>query len=470
MGETPMSRKETFAALPPEWPEPVLDEIRERVAASGRRVVVLDDDPTGTQTVHDIAVLTEWSPETLAPEMRADAPGFYLLTNSRSLPLAAACRLNAEIGLGLVSVSRATGCEFEVVSRSDSTLRGHFPGEVRALADALDVKRPRWLIAPFFEEGGRFTIDDVHYVADGDRLTPAGATPYAQDAAFGYRASNLREWVEEKTAGDIAAEDVVSVSLDAIRRGGPERVAKILNGVPEGGACVVNAASYRDMEVVVLGLIEAESRGARFVCRTAASFVRCRLGLGPRPLLTADELNCTGEGGALIVVGSYVPRTTEQLAHLRQNASMRAVELNVNRLLMEEAREEEITRATAMTDEALADGENVVLFTSRDLVVRSDGAGSLSVGQAVSSGVTAVVGGITVRPRLIVAKGGITSSDVATEALGVKRAMVLGQILPGVPVWRLGEESRFPGLAYVVFPGNVGEADALTATLRRAGT
>jgi uncharacterized protein YgbK (DUF1537 family) len=33
--------------------------------------------------------------------------------------------------------------------------------------------------------------------------------------------------------------------------------------------------------------------------------------------------------------------------------------------------------------------------------------------------------------------------------------------LPGIPVWQLGEESRFPGMNYVVFPGNVGGADAL---------
>jgi uncharacterized protein YgbK (DUF1537 family) len=64
-------------------------------------------------------------------------------------------------------------------------------------------------------------------------------------------------------------------------------------------------------------------------------------------------------------------------------------------------------------------------------------------------------------------KGGITSSDIATEGLAVKDALVCGQIIPGVPVWKLGAESRYPGLIYVVFPGNVGDAQALVEVVNK---
>ena len=67
----------------------------------------------------------------------------------------------------------------------------------------------------------------------------------------------------------------------------------------------------------------------------------------------------------------------------------------------------------------------------------------------------------------MIAKGGITSSDVATRGLGVKRALVRGQLLPGVPVWRLGAEARFPGIDYVVFPGNVGSDTALADAVQQ---
>ena len=71
---------------------------------------------------------------------------------------------------------------------------------------------------------------------------------------------------------------------------------------------------------------------------------------------------------------------------------------------------------------------------------------------------------MTVTPAFVIAKGGITSSDVGTKALAVKRANVLGQIRPGIPVWQTGEESKFPQTPYVIFPGNVGE----NTTLREA--
>lgn len=73
---------------------------------------------------------------------------------------------------------------------------------------------------------------------------------------------------------------------------------------------------------------------------------------------------------------------------------------------------------------------------------------------------------LSVCPRYLIGKGGITSSDLDSEALGVRKAQVFGQIIPGVPVWRLGKESKYPGLPYIVFPGNVGDADALASAIK----
>jgi uncharacterized protein YgbK (DUF1537 family) len=56
---------------------------------------------------------------------------------------------------------------------------------------------------------------------------------------------------------------------------------------------------------------------------------------------------------------------------------------------------------------------------------------------------------------------------VGVKALGVVRATVLGQAAPGVPVWRTGPESRFPGLSYVIFPGNVGDVDTLRVIVEK---
>lgn len=462
MTEPIQDKSQLLASLPPEWPEDLLPAIRQAVQAIQRKLVVLDDDPTGTQTVYGLPVLTEWPTDRLAEELRGDAPAFYLLTNSRSLPLNQARALNAEIGANLLAASQQTGQEIAVISRSDSTLRGHFPGEIQALAEALQTDFDAWIIAPFFPEGGRFTVVDVHYVAEGERLIPAGQTEFANDKSFGYHASNLREWVAEKTGGAVPAGEVISFSIKDLREGGPDRVTEKLLALPKTSICVVNAASYRDLEVFVLALLRAEAAGKRYLYRTAASIVRVRAGLPPRPLLTRVELDLPESGGGFLIAGSYVPRTSAQLETLFTQTQIERVEMDVAKLLDENQRTVEIQRVVETANRLLAENKDTTVYTSRQLISVDGGAErNLAIGRVVSDSLVAVVHGLTIQPRYILAKGGITSSDIATLGLGIRRAEVLGQILPGVPVWRSGPESRYPGLPYIVFPGNVGGPDAL---------
>ena len=217
MSKKLINKDNLLASLPKEWPDNLLPEIQYQIKISRHKVVVLDDDPTGTQTVHNLPILTEWSVETLSRELSSDLVAFYILTNTRSMPLPKAQSLNTEIGHNLIEAASLVNREFVVVSRSDSTLRGHFPGEVKALADALKQDFDAWLIIPFFLEGGRYTIDDIHYVADGEWLVPASETEFARDPTFSYTKSNLRQWVEEKTAGLISWDSVTSISLEELR-------------------------------------------------------------------------------------------------------------------------------------------------------------------------------------------------------------------------------------------------------------
>ncbi len=463
-----ISKSELFAGLPPIWGEDPAPAIRAMVQGEGKKIVVLDDDPTGTQTVYDIPVLTTWDTAALGAEFSNDLPCFYILTNSRSLTADVAAELNHEIAVHLKAAAAGSGKDFVVISRSDSTLRGHFPLETDVLGRVLGPFDATILL-PFFEAGGRYTVDDIHYVADGETLVPAGETPFARDAAFGYLASNLREWAVEKCGGGLTIDRVSSISLDDIRSGGPQTVCERLFKVPSGSVCVVNAVCHRDMEVFVKGLLGAERRGKRYLFRTAASFVAARLGLSPRPLLTAADLNLTPGTGGLTVVGSYVPKTTEQLKRLLETKGLHAMEMSVDALLADDTRDAEISRVVAETNHRLGEGEDVVAFTSRGLVTGADAATSLAIGRRISDALIELVRAVSIRPRYLIAKGGITSSDLATRGLGVKRAMVAGQVLPGVPVWELGDETRFPGMPYIVFPGNVGDAEALKAAVAALG-
>jgi uncharacterized protein YgbK (DUF1537 family) len=214
------------------------------------------------------------------------------------------------------------------------------------------------------------------------------------------------------------------------------------------------------MEVFVLGLVTAEAMGMRFLYRTAASFVAVRAGILRRSLLTRAELAVDDAAGVLFVVGSHVPRSTAQLEHLLGQGAAAGVEVSVPSVLANGA-DEEIARVAAAADAALAAGRSAVVYTSRKVAVGASPEESLALSGRVSDALVRIVRAIRTRPRLLVGKGGITSSDLATEALGIRHTLVLGQILPGVPVWRMGDESRHPGLSYVVFPGNVGAEDAL---------
>ncbi len=469
-----LSLKETLAGLPPEWPEDVFPGIRARLRQSPTKVVVLDDDPTGTQSVHDIIVLTEWTEEGLEKELRGEAPGFYVLTNSRSVSCEQACAINEEIGKRLRDVGARAGSGFIVISRSDSTLRGHFPDEVEALDWALhgtgtgDRTGTIFLICPFFEAGGRYTIEDVHYLAEGDRLIPAAETPFARDPVFSYSASNLRNWVEEKSGGRLRADEIGSISISDIRCKGPAAIAdQLASGVTR--VWIGNAASQSDLEVLVFGALEAERRGRQIIYRTAASFAATRMGLTPQPPLPAEILRGNRREGGLVVVGSYVPRTTEQLDRLFHSAGgvLTQIEIPVMQLLKTSARENELSEIARRVNQALGEGRDVVMFTSRHLVAGAGASEALQIGQRVSNALVEIVRRLSVQPEFFVAKGGITSSDLATKGLNVKRAMVRGQILPGIPVWQLGTESRFPGMNYVVFPGNVGGPETLREVYRK---
>ncbi len=473
----PRPLADLLASLPPEPDEAdLLPAIQCAVAQGARPLVAVDDDPTGVQTVYDTIVLLDWDRADLAHAIAAPEPLFFVLTNTRSMPEAQASKLNRQLGADLVAA--AEGRRFAVASRSDSTLRGHFPAEVLALCDGLALPVDGILVVPAFFEGGRYTVDDTHWVgvpdATSGQVVPASETPFARDAVFGFGTSHLPAWVEEKSRGRWRARDVLSVPLDVVRQS-PDAVARRLATAENGIPVVVNAAGYGDMAAFVLGLLEAERQGKRFMYRTAASFVRVRAGLPAHPLLDATQLYAGSAAGApeqsaeggLVVVGSYVPASTQQVQNLfaAEDLSLQPIEVDVRRVLEGSVSPVELA---AEVDTGLRGGKTPVLFTSRELVTVT-GDENLTLGRRVIDTLIDTLVSMSIRPRFVVAKGGITSHEVARRGLGARRATVLGQLLPGVPVWRLesGPELRFPGIPYLVFPGNVGGSQALLDAVRR---
>jgi uncharacterized protein YgbK (DUF1537 family) len=446
--------------LPPVWPEDLRTSNRNQFIKSGRSLIVLDDDPTGTQTVHNVPVLCHWHTSAIASELQNGTPLFYLLTNSRSMTGVQAAELAFEIGMNIRDAERMSGRKTLVISRSDSTLRGHYPIEVDSLGAGLGMDRPAHLIVPAFFEGGRLTLNDVHYVHEGDRLQPVGSTMFARDASFGYRSSNLREWVAEKTGGRISSGEVATITLNDIRLSGPGKAKQSLLSLGKGQVCVVNAVQREDLDVLAAGFLQADGCFDRILIRSAASLIPALAGMKPGSLLGRNELRTNGRPG-LIAVGSYVPKTTAQLEFLLHSSGLDGIELHAGSLLVPEMFEQEVCKAAQRIDNTIQSGKTAVIFTSRAICTGTDSQESLKIVNRVSRGMTEVIRRIASRPSFILAKGGITSSDIATKGLGLQKAVVVGQALPGVPVWRLQVADRFEGMTYLPFPGNVGGVEAL---------
>lgn len=468
IGRIPFSELEKL----PEIPEKYL-ECTDGLSKSGKKIIVLDDDPTGTQTVCDTPVYTDWEADTIERAFRdAEHPMFYVLTNSRGLTADETEPVHRTIAENIVAASKKTGLDYVLISRSDSTLRGHYPLETRVLRETIealsDKRFDAEIICPFFPEGGRYTVGDVHYVRDGDELVPAGETEFARDKTFGYKSSEMRAWCEEKSGGAVKAGEVLCISIEEERACDVVGIAEKLMQVRNFGKVVVNCASYADLRVFAEALNTAAAAGRGFMFRSAAAVPKVLGGIPDRPLLCHDEL-VDHEGGGLIIAGSHTARTTSQLESLKNSGlPVTFVEFDQHLAAVPGGLEGETKRVAQLAGELLRKGESVAVCTRRE---RYDPPGDkeeqLRVSVAISSALTAVVSTLTEPPAFIIAKGGITSSDVATTALGIRRAMVIGQISAGIPVWRAPEDSRFPGSAYVIFPGNVGTEDTLTECVRK---
>ena len=443
--------------------------MRSALADFNAKIIVLDDDPTGVQTVHDVYVYTDWEEETIRRGFLDENRMFFILTNSRSFSARHTAAVHADIARRICTVAKALRRDFVLISRGDSTLRGHWPLETDTLRAGVEGEMGYCLdgevICPFFREGGRFTFGNVHYVQEGAALVPAGETEFAGDKTFGYTSSDLTQFVEEKTGGACAAADCIAISLAALRAGDVEGVTEKLLAAHDYARIIVNAVDYRDLEVFCAAFLRALGAGKHFLARTAAAFPKVLAGVSDRPLLTQAELTDGATCGGMVLVGSHVKKTTAQLDALRQSKSgkLEFIEFDVSTGLVPDGLAAEVARVVALAEAAIRAGTTAVVFTSRRLMTpdTADKDEILALSTRISDAVTSVVGRLSVRPRFLVAKGGITSSDVGVKALGVKRARVLGQIRKGVPVWLTGAESKFPGMPYIIFPGNVGEVSTL---------
>ncbi|MGO4192390.1 four-carbon acid sugar kinase family protein [Arthrobacter sp. YAF17] len=502
--ESELFESDVLAAFPAEVQIPartVAGALEASSESSPRILVVLDDDPTGTQSVADLPVLTRWEVAdfTWAFNHRIDGrrqDAVYVLTNTRSLDPAEAAARNEEVVRNALAAaalesggagSESAGLRLAFVSRSDSTLRGHYPLEPDTIAATVAAVSGEAtdgvVIVPAFPDAGRVTIGGVHYMRgtgeNAGKLTPVAETEFARDASFGFANSELAKYVEEKSGGRFPADSVIVLDLNIIRAAGPDgdpqisakAIADAIDSAADSTPIVADIVTENDFRALALGLEEAERRGKKLLYRVGPPFVRGRIGQEIRPALSGEEAyagNTPSGAGGLIVVGSHVGVTTRQLkALVEQHSAARIVEIDVEQLLGGDS-EGYLAGIVGEVVESLHSAD-VILHTSRLLIKTDDAAESLRIARTVSAAVVAVVNRTlkTFPPRFVIAKGGITSSDVAAHGLEIRHAIVRGPMLPGiVSLWE-PVDGPAKGIPYIVFAGNVGDDESLAQVTRK---
>lgn len=466
--EKPIDKHNSLSRYPDYDLAHVDSAFQSALASFNKKIIVLDDDPTGVQTVHGINVYTDWNRQSIEQGFDESNSMFFILTNSRGLTESQTKALHTKISKSVIDVAKEKNQQFIIISRGDSTLRGHYPLETQTLKETLEEFDGRTIdgeiIIPFFKEGGRFTIDNIQYVADNNILVPAGETEFAKDRTFGYTSSHLGEWVEEKSNGTFKKESVTYISLDELRSEDYKGITDKLIKVTDFNKVVVNAIDYYDVKVFVTSVVKAIMCGKNFLFRSAAALPKIIGGVSDKPVLTRQELiNTTNKNGGIVIVGSHVERTTTQLENLKKASYVEFVEFNQHLVLDDYAFRREMERVIAVTEDNIIKGRTVAVYTRRNRFDLNTGnkEDELLLAIKISDALTSIISNLKVRPNFIIAKGGMTSSDVGTKGLNVKKAFVLGQVLYGIPVWLTGSESKFPNMPYVIFPGNVGSETAL---------
>ncbi len=431
------------------------------------KIIVLDDDPTGSQTVHSCLLLMRWDVDTLRQGLRDASPIFFVLTNTRALTAAAAEQVTREVCQQLKQAIALEGIQdFLVVSRSDSTLRGHYPVETDAIAQELGPFDAHFLVPAFFE-GGRITRDSVHYLMVDGVPTPVHETEFAKDSVFGYSTSYLPDYVAEKTAGRIPAEAVERFALEDIHAGSLERLMALGHNV----CCAVDGETQADLNQFAQDLLAAAAQGKKFLFRSAASILTALAALPPQPI-DASHMRTYVRGGrpGAIIVGSHVKKTTQQLETLLKEPGVTGIEVNVAQLRDEspEARKVVLVGILQRVNQAHDNGQVPVVYTSRQELTFDTVQARLDFGVEVSSLLMDVIRGLPDDIGFLISKGGITSNDTLSTGLALRTARLLGQILPGVSAVRTpADHPQFPDLPVVLFPGNVGDEGALTLAYRR---
>lgn len=413
------------------------------------KTIILDDDPTGTQSASNVRVLLKWDTKAITEALRV-ADSVYLQTNSRAINEAQAIRLASEIRGQALESETELGEKIFFILRGDSTLRGHVFSETAVFLEQSSII----LFVPAYPAVGRTTRNGVHFVKVNGIDLPAAETEFAKDPVFPFSTSDLPDYVMEKSGRAS-----VVIPLQAVRDGIEDLVSFFENAKP-GEVLLPDVETDTDIERIAEAARIARERGLSIVIRCAAPLAAAMAGVASKGLLQVPLRS--GHFKTLLVAGSHTEGATAQLSKVAALKGQPEVVDTALALTNPKIEVERISRFAK--DRLLASGFSSIT-TERERLAEHD---TLRHGELVMATLIAIVKELAPYADVVVSKGGITSAEVAKTGLGATSAWVMGQILPGISVWEMVIEGDRK-ITYVVVPGNVGDEGTLLEVLERVG-
>ena len=441
------------------------------------KIIVIDDDPTGSQTVNNCLLLLKWDYSTLVKGFKSKSNLFFILANTRSLSENDA-KLRLEDICNVLKKIISTESykeEFIIVSRGDSTLRGHNFLEPNVINDCLGPFDATFHI-PAFIEGKRLTIDGVHFVGN----IPVSQTIFAQDKIFGFQTSNIKDLLLQKSKFQINSNDIQNLKLselEILENNDKNIVFKKLRDLKKNAHVIVDAENYSQLKKFSIAVTKL-SKQKKFLFRTAASFISSisdakdnpqePCSLSPIRRKNSEKKFLPG----FLVIGSYGELTTLQLKEFLKISDCIPIELDVFEFFRISKLKNNQDHLFLYKNKFLAKVRSILerentplLFTTRKEFSLDNNVEQLNFYNSLARFISELVADLKDEIGYLVSKGGITSNVILSNGFKANYVYLQGQIMTGVSVvtFKLENDENLP---IVTFPGNIGNQDSLVKVWR----
>ena len=442
------------------------------------KIIIIDDDPTGSQTVNGCNLILRWDYETLLKGLKDSSNLLFILANTRSLSkkdvkirLKEICSALREI----MNNSSFAEEDFVLISRGDSTLRGHNFVEPDIINELLGPFDATFYI-PAFMEGNRTTINGIHFV---DNI-PINKTIFSKDKIFGFNTSNIKELISEQSNHQLNFNDIENIFIqdfEFLESNQINKLSMYIEKLKDNKKVIVDIINYSQLDKFS-NIIKSLLNKKRFLFRSSASFISSlsNIKYTQKDYIYFSQLrrknNIDQIMKGLIVIGSYVELTTLQLNKVLEISLCEPIEINVLKLYELFKLEDNLDQLNSFKQLLLNSVRNIlgqesipVLFTSRDIVSPIDNNDLIRFQDFLSAFLAEIVSAIKYEIGYLISKGGITTHTIISKGLKADSVYLEGQILPGVSLVTFNLLEQKGKLPIVTFPGNIGNNMSLVKAL-----